>query len=323
MVPNIVVAALYKFAVLADYHEMQRTLQDFCIAQKINGTILLAAEGINGTVAGSRAGIDALLAFLRADARLADMEHKESYADTPPFDRMKVRLKKEIVTLGIAGVDPNQKVGTYVAPEDWNALIADPNVVLIDTRNGYEYDIGTFQGAINPHTTTFRQFPAYVNNNLDPAKHKKIAMFCTGGIRCEKASSFMLEQGFEEVYHLQGGILKYLETVPEAQSTWQGECFVFDQRISVGQGLTQGTHEQCYACRHPVSPEEKASSQYQDGLSCPYCFDALPEKTRTRVAERQKQVALAKQRGQEHIGVPLEQQKLRSQQEVVSTKTLQ
>lgn len=320
---NIVVAALYKFAELADYREMQPRLQDFCVAQKINGTILLAAEGINGTVAGSRAGIDALLVFLRADARLADMEHKESFANTPPFDRMKVRLKKEIVTLGVAGVDPNKKVGTYVAPENWNALIADPEVVLIDTRNGYEYDIGTFQGALNPHTITFRQFPAYVKNNLDSAKHKKIAMFCTGGIRCEKASSFMLEQGFEEVYHLQGGILKYLETVPAEQSKWQGECFVFDQRIAVGQGLELGTHEQCYACRHPVSQEDKALPTYQDGLSCRYCFDSLPEKTRTRVAERQKQVALAKQRGQEHIGVPLEQQKLRSQQEVVSTKTLQ
>ncbi|MEQ1837053.1 MAG: rhodanese-related sulfurtransferase, partial [Candidatus Nitrotoga sp.] len=245
MMSNIVVAALYKFAELVDYREMQPRLQDFCVAQKINGTILLAAEGINGTVAGSRAGIDALLAFLRADTRLADLEHKESFADTPPFDRMKVRLKKEIVTLGVAGVDPNKKVGTYVAPEDWNELIADPDVVLVDTRNAYEYDIGTFQGALNPHTTTFRQFPAYVKNNLDPAKHKKIAMFCTGGIRCEKASAYMLEQGFEEVYHLQGGILKYLETVPVEQSKWQGECFVFDQRIAVGQGLELGTHEQC------------------------------------------------------------------------------
>jgi len=309
---NIVVAALYKFAALTDYREMQPRLQDFCVAQKINGTILLAAEGINGTVAGSRMGIDALLQYLRADARLVDIEHKESFADTPPFDRMKVRLKKEIVTLGVAGVDPNKKVGTYVAPENWNALIADPEVVLIDTRNGYEYDIGTFQGAVDPRTTTFRQFPAYVEKNLDPAKHKKIAMFCTGGIRCEKASSYMLEQGFEEVYHLQGGILKYLETVPAEASKWQGECFVFDQRIAVKQGLELGTHEQCYACRHPVSQEDKALPTYQDGLSCRYCFDALPEKTRARVAERQKQVALAHQRGEEHIGVPLEQQKLRS-----------
>lgn len=334
---NIVVVALYKFAELPDYREMQPRLQEFCIARKINGTILLAAEGINGTVAGSRPGIDALLKYLRADARLADMEHKESYVDTlpfdrmsfdgmsfdrmsfdrmsfdrMPFDRMKVRLKKEIVTLGVAGVDPNKKVGIYVAPENWNALIADPDVILIDTRNAYEYDIGTFQGARNPHTTTFRQFPAYIKNNLDPAKHKKIAMFCTGGIRCEKASSFMLEQGFEEVYHLQGGILKYLESVPAEQSQWQGECFVFDQRVAVGQGLARGTHEQCYACRHPVSPAEKASPQFQDGLSCPHCFDSLSEQTRARVAERQKQVVLAKKRGQKHIGVPLEQQKIRS-----------
>ena len=186
---------------------------------------------------------------------------------------------------------------------DWNALISDPDVILIDTRNGYEYDIGTFQGAVDPHTATFRQFPEYVKKNLDPARHKKIAMFCTGGIRCEKASSFMLEQGFEEVYHLRGGILKYLETVPAEQSMWQGECFVFDQRIAVGQGLVVGTHEQCYGCRHPVSPQDKASAKYQAGISCPHCFDSLSEKTRARVTERQKQNELALKRGQAHIGV--------------------
>lgn len=300
--PKIVVAALYKFAKLPDYAEMQSTLLDFCLFQRLNGTILLAREGINGTVAGSRAAIDALALFLRSDARLADIEIKESATDVMPFDRMKVKLKKEIVTLGVAGTDPNKRVGTYVAAEQWNALISDPDVVLIDTRNSYEYDIGTFPGAIDPHTTSFRQFPAYVQKNLDPAKHKKIAMFCTGGIRCEKASAFMLEQGFEEVYHLQGGILKYLEKIPADKSLWQGECFVFDQRISVGPGLQVGTHEQCYGCRHPVSPAEKSSPKYQLGISCPHCFDTLPEKTRARVTERQKQNEIALKRGQAHIG---------------------
>ena len=308
---NIVIAALYKFAKLPDYRELQNGLLDFCIAQGLNGTILLAAEGINGTVAGTPAGIDALINFLGADARLTGIEHKESYSDEMPFDRMKVRLKKEIVTLGVPGVDPNEKVGTYVDAKDWNALISDPEVVLIDTRNGYEYDIGTFRGAVDPHTTTFREFPAYISKNLDPAKHKKIAMFCTGGIRCEKATSFMLEQGFKEVYHLQGGILKYLENIPAEKSMWEGECFVFDQRISVGQGLKVGTHDQCYACRHPVSQDDKALPSYQAGISCPHCFDILPEKTRARAVERQKQNALALKRGDSHIGVTQKKQRER------------
>ncbi len=306
--PDIIVVALYKFARLPDYVEMQSGLLRFCLAQGLNGTILLAAEGINGTVAGSRAGIDALLLFLRADARLADIEHKESCAIEMPFDRMKVRLKKEIVTLGVPGIDPNQEAGTYVPAAQWNALISDPDVVLIDTRNSYEYDIGTFRGAVNPSTTTFRQFPAFVRKNLDPAKHKKIAMFCTGGIRCEKASAFMIGQGFKEVYHLQGGILKYLEKIPAEESMWEGECFVFDQRISVGTGLQAGTHDQCYGCRHPVSPADKDSPKYQPGVSCPHCFDTLPDKTRARVTERQKQNELALKRGQAHIGVTQKKQ---------------
>jgi UPF0176 protein len=301
---NIIVAALYKFAKLPDYRDMQPSVLDFCVAQGLKGTLLLAAEGINGTVAGTRAGIDALIAFLRADARLADLEHKESYAGDMPFYRMKVRLKKEIVTLGVPGVDPNEKVGIRVAPEDWNALISDPDVVLIDTRNGYEYDIGTFRGAIDPATDTFREFPEYVSKNLDPAKHKKVAMFCTGGIRCEKATSFMLEQGFEEVYHLQGGILKYLEKIPAEKSLWEGECFVFDQRVAVGHGLALGEYDQCHACRYPVSPQDKASPKYQEGISCPHCFDSLTEDKRVSAAERQKQVELALKRGTAHIGSP-------------------
>lgn len=301
--PEIIVAALYKFASLPDYREMQPGMLDFCVSQELNGTLLLAEEGINGTVAGTRAGIDALIAFLKADRRLADLEHKESYADEMPFTRMKVKLKKEIVTLGVAGINPNERVGTYVAPEDWNALISDPDVVLIDTRNGYEVDIGTFRGAIDPQTTTFREFPAYVGKNFNPARHKKVAMFCTGGIRCEKASSLMVAQGFEQVYHLQGGILKYLERVPPEESMWEGECFVFDQRISVGHGLKVGEYEQCHGCRHPVSATDKASVQYVEGVSCPHCFDNQTEEQRDRFAERQKQSELARSRGGAHIGV--------------------
>jgi len=302
-VSKIIVAALYKFASLPDYRERQPALLDCCVKQGLYGTLLLAEEGINGTVAGTRAGIDALIAFLRADPRLAALEHKESYADAMPFTRMKVKLKKEIVTLGVPGINPNEKVGTYVAPADWNALISDPDVVLIDTRNGYECDIGTFRGAIDPKTTTFREFPAYVSENFNPARHKKVAMFCTGGIRCEKASSLMVELGFEQVYHLQGGILKYLENIAPEESLWQGECFVFDQRISVGHGLKVGEYEQCYGCRHPLSPEDMASDQFVKGVSCPHCFDTQSEEKRTRFAERQKQTELARSRGELHIGL--------------------
>ena len=301
--PKIVVAALYKFAHLPNFRGMQTPIFEFCISHQICGTLLLAEEGINGTVAGTRTNIELLLALLKADARLADLEHKESFADEIPFTRMKVKLKKEIVTLGVAGISPINKVGTYVAPEDWNALISDPDVVVIDTRNGYECDIGTFRNAIDPETTTFREFPAYVSQNFNPAKHKKVAMFCTGGIRCEKASSFMLEQGFEQVYHLQGGILKYLEKIPEAESLWEGECFVFDQRISVGHGLKVGEYDQCHGCRHPVSPEEKKSIQFVEGVSCPHCYGKQTEEARARFAERQKQTELARSRGLTHIGV--------------------
>ena len=235
--PNVIVAALYKFAKLPDYGEMQSRLLDFCIAHELKGTLLLASEGINGTIAGTRTGVDALIALLQSDPRLADLEHKESTAHEMPFGKMKVRLKKEIVTLGVPGIDPNETVGTYVAPEDWNALLADPDVLLIDTRNDYEYQRGTFRGATDPQMATFREFPDYVGKHLDPARHKKVALFCTGGIRCEKATSFMLAQGFDAVYHLQGGILKYLEKIPAENSLWQGECFVFDERVALGQGL--------------------------------------------------------------------------------------
>ena len=307
---KVIVAALYKFAKLPDYRERQPELLDLCVRQELYGTLLLAEEGINGTVAGTRTGIDALMSFLGEDQRFAGIEHKESYADEMPFTRMKIKLKKEIVTLGVAGINPNEKVGIYVAPEDWNALIADPDVVLIDTRNGYEVDIGTFRGAIDPQTTTFREFPAYVNKNFNPAKHKKVAMFCTGGIRCEKASSLMVQQGFEQVYHLQGGILKYLEKIPPEESLWEGECFVFDQRISVGHGLKVGDFDQCHGCRHPISAADKASTQFIEGVSCPHCYATQTEEKRARFAERQKQTELAIKKGRVHIG---EMQKKRTE----------
>ena len=293
---EIVVAAFYKFAKLPDFKQLQAPFLEFCLSVNINGTILLAAEGVNGTVAGSRNSIDCLISFLKAEPRLHDIEHKESFTSEPPFDRMKVKLKKEIVPLGVSTVDPNELVGTYVSPEEWNELISDPEVIIVDTRNDYEVDIGTFKGAIDPKTKRFRDFPAFVSDTLDPDKHKKVAMFCTGGIRCEKASSYMLQQGFKEVFHLKGGILKYLEKIPADKSLWDGECFVFDQRIAVGNGLIVGDHEQCYACRHPVSPQDRESSKFRLGVSCPYCFDNLPEKTRARAIERQKQNVLSKKR---------------------------
>lgn len=299
-------AALYKFVSLPNYKALQAPLLEQCINHNIKGTLLLAEEGINGTIAGLPEDIHQVLNYLRTDPLFedcfADLEHKESFADTHPFYRMKVKLKKEIVTLGVPGVSPTNKVGTYVKPEDWNALISDPEVILIDTRNGYEVDIGTFKNAVDPKTTTFRQFPKYVEQNLDKNKHKKVAMFCTGGIRCEKASSYMLSEGFEEVYHLEGGILKYLETVPEEESLWKGECFVFDQRVAVKHGLEVGEFDQCYACRHPLSPAEMKDETYTPGISCPYCYDKLTEEKRASLTERQKQVILAQQRGEKHIG---------------------
>ncbi|MDB9538440.1 rhodanese-related sulfurtransferase [Anabaenopsis arnoldii] len=289
---NQVVAALYKFVSLPDFVEKQEPLLSYCQSQGIKGTILLAAEGINGTIAGSRPGVDSVLAFLRSDPRLADLEHKESYTETQPFERLKVRLKAEIVTMGLPEVDPNQQVGTYVSPQEWNDLICDPEVIVIDTRNDYEVNIGTFKTAQNPQTKSFREFPEYVSNNLDPNQHKKVALFCTGGIRCEKASAFMLSQGFTEVYHLKGGILKYLESVPAEESLWEGECFVFDERVAVRHGLELGSHELCFCCGYPISEQDKASPQYEEGISCPHCFDSLTAEKRLRQQEKWKQYKL-------------------------------
>lgn len=299
---KVVVCAMYKFVRLENYQQMRQPLQETMEANGIKGTLLLAEEGINGTVAGSRAGVNALLEWIRQDARLSDISFKESYDDEMPFYRCKVKLKKEIVTMGVQGIDPREVVGTYVKPKDWNALISDPDVVLVDTRNDYEVQIGTFEGAVNPNTETFREFPEYVENNLDPKQHKKVAMFCTGGIRCEKSTAYLKEQGFEEVYHLEGGILKYLEEVPKEETMWEGECFVFDNRVTVNHDLEKGEYDQCHACRMPITEDEKQSEHYVVGISCPHCIDKVTDEQRERFAERQKQMELAKQRGEEHIG---------------------
>jgi UPF0176 protein len=301
---QFVVAALYKFVSLPDFESLREPLLAQCLAAEVKGTLLLAEEGINGTIAGSRRGIDQVLAYLHSDPRFADVGHKESYDTEQPFYRMKVKLKKEIVTMGVDGIDPKDIVGTYVKPRDWNALIADPEVLLIDTRNDYEVEIGSFKGAIDPKTTSFREFPEYIRANYDPAKHKKVAMFCTGGIRCEKASAFMKHEGFDEVYHLEGGILKYLEEVDEAQSQWQGECFVFDNRVAVTHGLLTGTHELCHGCRRPITASDKLSSMFEEGVTCPACFNHISDDQKKRFRDRQKQVELARQRNESHVGAP-------------------
>ncbi len=300
MTDKIVVAALYKFVSLPDYVALREPLLQTLLENGIKGTLLLAEEGINGTVSGSRAAIDALFAWFARDPRLADVDHKESFCEEQPFYRTKVKLKKEIVTLGVPGVDPNARVGTYVEAKDWNALIDDPEVLVIDTRNDYEVAIGSFEGAVDPQTKSFRDFPEYVKAHFDPARHKKVAMFCTGGIRCEKASSYMLGEGFEAVYHLKGGILKYLEEVLESETRWRGDCFVFDNRVTVRHDLSEGDYDQCYACRTPISVADRESEHYAPGISCPHCWDSLSEKTRAGARERQKQIELAKARNQPH-----------------------
>lgn len=313
------VCALYKFVRLENFEDMRAPLHDTMVANDVKGTLLLALEGINGTIAGPEAGIQAVLTHLESDERLAGISHKESYTEKAPFRRTKVKLKKEIVTMGVEGIDPNQVVGTYVKPKDWNSLISDPEVVLVDTRNDYEVEIGTFQNAVNPDTESFREFPQYVKENLDPDKNKKVAMFCTGGIRCEKSTAYLKEQGFEEVYHLEGGILKYLEEVPEEETMWKGECFVFDDRVAVNHKLEKGQYDQCHACRYPITEEDKEHKHYQQGVSCHRCYDKMTDEQKARFAEREKQVRLAEERGEEHIGgevlSQIEQNRIKKQQE--------
>ncbi len=300
------VAALYHFVSFPDFEALQAPLVAFCDSHGIKGTLLLAREGINGTVAGSPQAIDELMGYLKSGPlfqnRLAGLEVKYSFSDEPPFRRMKVRLKQEIVTLRAPEADPTQQVGTYVVPEDWNAIISDPDMVVIDTRNDYEVEIGTFKGAVDPKTASFTEFKDWVADNLDPKKDKKVAMFCTGGIRCEKASSYMLAHGFEEVFHLKGGILKYLEEQPEEGSLWEGGCFVFDERVAVGHDLVPQDYLLCHACRQPLAAEDRAHPDYELGVQCAYCKDQRTERERERARERQKQMQIAKDKGVAHLG---------------------
>jgi UPF0176 protein len=301
-----VVTALYKFVALPGFASYREPLLDVCRKAGVSGTLLLAPEGINGTIAGSRSGIEAVVADILRIPGCETLELKNSFAIRNPFFRMKVRLKEEIVTMGVPDIDPTVSVGTYVEPEDWNKLISDPDVILIDTRNAYEVGIGSFKGAIDPSTETFRDFPSWFkaqkNLSAEAMQGKKIAMFCTGGIRCEKATAFVKQQGIDDVFHLKGGILKYLERVPEETSLWNGECFVFDQRVSVKHGLELGSHDICYACRMPICAAHKASPLFEQGVCCPKCHGTIEEGQRGRYQERQRQMELAEQRGEAHIG---------------------
>ncbi|MDG2354172.1 MAG: rhodanese-related sulfurtransferase [Gammaproteobacteria bacterium] len=296
------VCALYQFVRLDDFEEFRTPLRELMVELEVKGTILLALEGLNGTISGSKKSIDGVIQFLHNDGRFDNLEVKFSHSENTPFKRLKVKLKKEIVTLGVEHIDPLSSVGTYVDPQDWNDLISDPDVVLIDTRNNYEYEIGSFKGAINPNTETFREFPTYTKDNLEQYRGKKVAMFCTGGIRCEKSTAYLKSQGFDTVYHLHGGILKYLEEMDESQSLWEGECFVFDDRVAVKHNLEQGQYDQCHACRYPITQEDKAHPHYEKGVSCPRCYGSKSNDQVSRYRERERQVQLAKARGEEHIG---------------------
>lgn len=297
-----IVAALYHFTRFADPAALRGPLLALAEGEGVRGSLLLAPEGINGTIAGPRGGIDAVIAHIRALPGCAGLEWKESTAAEMPFGRMKVRLKREIVTMGQPAVDPRAAVGHYVQPQDWNALISAPDVVVIDTRNDYEVAIGTFEGAIDPGTRSFRDFPRWWQENAHRFHNKRVAMFCTGGIRCEKSTNYLLSQGVEDVFHLKGGILKYLEDVPEAESLWRGDCFVFDGRVSLRHGLKQGDYDSCHACRRPVSPADKAHPSFEQGVSCPHCIDEYSDADRTRFRERERQMRLAAQRGERHLG---------------------
>jgi UPF0176 protein len=320
---DYVVCALYKFVRLEDYVELREPLKALMEKHEIRGTLLLANEGINGTVAATREGIDTLLAWFKKDPRLAQIAYKESFDSNQPFNRTKVKLKKEIVTMGIEGIDPRHVVGTYVKPNQWNDLISDPEVLVVDTRNDYEIEIGTFKNAVNPKTDTFREFPEYVAQNMDPTKHKKVAMFCTGGIRCEKSTAYLKEQGFEEVYHLEGGILKYLEDVPQEESMWEGDCYVFDGRVAVNHQLEKSAFEMCNACRLPITQQDMESPEFEKGVSCPKCVDKHTEEQKARFREREKQVQLANQRGEIHVGGAADHVITQRRQEKLASKEQQ
>lgn len=299
---TVIVCALYKFVRLPLYETLREPLLELMLTLRVRGTVLLASEGINGTIAGSRQGIDQVLEWLRSQPEFSELDCKESHSAELPFKRSRVKLKKEIVTMGVEGIDPQYAAGTYVEAQHWNELISDPEVLLVDTRNDYECEVGTFDGAVNPQTGSFREFPAYARKHLDKNRHTKVAMFCTGGIRCEKSTAYLREQGFDEVYHLKGGILKYLEQVPESESLWRGECFVFDDRVTVNHQLEQGSYDQCHGCRRPITDEDKQSEHYIAGAQCPKCCDEITEDQKERFLEREKQMRLAHQRGEPHIG---------------------
>ena len=296
------VATFYQFADLPDFEAKRAPLKAKCERHSVVGTLILAHEGINGTIAGPSDGVESVLGFIRGDERLAGLSARISDTERITFHRMKVVLRPEIVTLGAPEADPREAVGEYVEPSDWNTLISDPGVTVVDTRNDYEVGMGTFRGAIDPKTGSFGEWPEYVQQNLDPKKHPKIAMFCTGGIRCEKASAYLLKHGFREVFHLRGGILNYLQKTPEAESLWEGDCFVFDHRVSVKHRLEQGAHEICFGCRWPLTGGEMQSPQYEAGVSCPRCADGLTPERRERLRERHRQVMLARSRNEQHIG---------------------
>ena len=284
------ISALYHFTKFVNPNALRGPIFSICEHEGIKGTILLAHEGINGTVAGSNEGIARLWEHVSKLPGCTGFEHKESFSKSMPFKRMKVRLKKEIVTMGKPNVDPRVRAGHYIEPSDWNALISAPDVVVIDTRNEYEVGIGTFEGAINPKTKTFREFPKWWAKNKNQFKDKKIAMFCTGGIRCEKSTNFLLSEGVKDVCHLKGGILKYLDKTPKKDSTWTGECFVFDKRVSVGHGLVEGSYDQCYACRRPITKEDKKRAEYIQGTQCHQCINEYTDEDRVRFGERQRQI---------------------------------
>jgi UPF0176 protein len=304
---SVVIVAFYKFIPLPDFEQRRIPMLELCERNEIKGTILLAQEGINSTIAGPKEGIETILNSLQSDPAIGPLNVKYSSASEPPFYRMKVRLKKEIVRLGRPDIKPQDQVGDYVKPEDWNDLISDPEVTLVDTRNDYEVEIGTFKGALNPKTKSFRDFPEYVDKELADKKDKPVAMFCTGGIRCEKSTSLLLKKGFKKVYHLDGGILNYLEKVDPAKSLWEGDCFVFDNRVTVDHNLEPGEYDMCHACRHAISETDKESEHYIEGVSCPYCYESLSDEQRERAAQRQKQVEISKKLSRKHIGMTLEE----------------
>ncbi len=304
---SIVIVAFYKFIPLPDFEQRRIPLQELCARNEVKGTILLAQEGINSTIAGPKIGIETVLNYLQSDPAIGTLNIKYSNASEPPFYRMKVRLKKEIVRLGRPDINPQEQVGQYVKPEDWNDLISNPEVTLVDTRNDYEVEIGTFKGALNPNTKSFRDFPEYVEKELSNKKNMPVAMFCTGGIRCEKSTSLLLKKGFKKVYHLDGGILNYLEKVDPSESLWEGDCFVFDNRVTVDHNLEPGDYDMCHACRHAISEIDKESAHYIEGVSCPFCHDSLSKEQRQRAAQRQKQVEISQRLSRKHIGMSPEE----------------